>query len=74
MTHGAVSRQLKSLDEYFGVALFTKSGRGLVLTHHGERLQSGVGEAFAKRMVTLLKHGGRSAVYLATPGVCWPAG
>ena len=31
VTHGAVSRQLKSLDEHFGVALFTKAGRGLVL-------------------------------------------
>ncbi|MGO2008534.1 LysR family transcriptional regulator [Vreelandella alkaliphila] len=48
VTHGAVSRQLKSLDEHFGVALFAKSGRGLVLTHHGEQLQSGVGEAFGK--------------------------
>lgn len=48
VTHGAVSRQLKSLDEHFGVALFAKAGRGLVLTHHGEQLQSGVGEAFSK--------------------------
>lgn len=48
VTHGAVSRQLKSLDEHFGVALLTKEGRGLVLTPHGQRLQSGVGEAFAR--------------------------
>ena len=71
VTHGAVSRQLKSLDEYFGVALFTKSGRGLVLTHHGERLQSGVGEAFAKLRdsCTLLKHEVEEAPFtLACPG------
>jgi len=48
VTHGAISRQLKSLDEHFGVALFAKAGRGIVLTMHGERLQSGVGEAFLR--------------------------
>jgi len=71
VTHGAVSRQLKSLDEHFGVALFTKAGRGLVLTHHGERLQSGVGEAFAKLRdsCTLLKHEVEEAPFtLACPG------
>lgn len=71
VTHGAVSRQLKSLDEHFGVALFTKAGRGLVLTHHGERLQSGVGDAFAKLRdsCTLLKHEVKEAPFtLACPG------
>jgi len=48
VTHGAISRQLKSLDEHFGVALFAKAGRGIVLTMHGERLLSGVGEAFLR--------------------------
>ncbi|MDQ7728544.1 LysR family transcriptional regulator [Halomonas sp. SpR8] len=48
VTHGAVSRQLKSLDEHFGVALFSKAGRGIVLTPHGEKLQSGLSEAFTK--------------------------
>ncbi|SDL17486.1 DNA-binding transcriptional regulator, LysR family [Modicisalibacter muralis] len=48
VTHGAVSRQLRSLDEHFGVALFAKAGRGLELTDQGERLQRGVGEAFAR--------------------------
>ncbi|HAA43913.1 MAG: LysR family transcriptional regulator TrpI [Halomonas sp. 54_146] len=71
VTHGAVSRQLKSLDAYFGVALFAKAGRGLVLTHHGERLQSGVGEAFTKLRdsCTLLKHEVEEAPFaLACPG------
>ncbi|KPQ25249.1 MAG: Bacterial regulatory helix-turn-helix protein, lysR family, partial [Halomonas sp. HL-93] len=48
VTHGAVSRQLRSLDEHFGVALFTKAGRGIVLTPHGEKLQSGLSDAFAQ--------------------------
>lgn len=48
VTHGAVSRQLRSLDEHFGVALFAKAGRGLKLTDQGGQLQRGVGEAFAR--------------------------
>lgn len=71
VTHGAVSRQLKSLDEHFGVALFTKAGRGLVLTHHGERLQIGVGGAFSKLRdsCAALKHDVEEAPFtLACPG------
>ncbi|OJA05168.1 LysR family transcriptional regulator [Halomonas sp. QHL1] len=71
VTHGAVSRQLKSLDEHFGVALFVKSGRGIALTPHGERLQSGVGEAFArlKDSCAVLKHEVEEAPFtLACPG------
>ncbi|WP_106476144.1 LysR family transcriptional regulator [Phytohalomonas tamaricis] len=48
VTHGAVSRQLRTLDEHFGVALFVKVGRGLKLTDHGAQLHSGVGEAFTR--------------------------
>lgn len=48
VTHGAISRQLKSLDEHFGVPLFAKAGRGIALTLHGEKLQNGVGEAFSR--------------------------
>ena len=48
VTHGAVSRQLRSLDEHFGVMLFAKAGRGIELTHHGERLYHGIGEAFTR--------------------------
>ncbi|MBZ5488084.1 LysR family transcriptional regulator [Halomonas aquamarina] len=48
VTHGAVSRQLKSLDEHFDTPLFIKAGRGLVLSRHGETLQRGLGEAFER--------------------------
>ena len=34
VTHGAVSRQLRTLEAHFGTPLFDKSGRGLVLTAH----------------------------------------
>lgn len=71
VTHGAISRQLKSLDEHFGIALFAKAGRGLALTHHGERLQRGVGEAFARLRdsCAALKHEVEEAPFiLACPG------
>ncbi|WP_111494913.1 LysR family transcriptional regulator [Marinobacter bohaiensis] len=48
VTHGAVSRQLRSLDEHFGAPLFSKAGRGIRLTRQGRQLQNGVGEAFAR--------------------------
>lgn len=71
VTHGAVSRQLRSLDEHFGVSLFAKAGRGLELTDQGERLQRGVGEAFARLRdsCTQLKRDVEGAPFtLACPG------
>ncbi|MFJ3486679.1 LysR family transcriptional regulator [Pseudomonas sp. NPDC090202] len=46
VTHGAVSRQLKVLEEHLGVSLFAKDGRGLKLTDAGIRLRDASGEAF----------------------------
>ncbi|MGH8419735.1 MAG: LysR family transcriptional regulator [Pseudomonas sp.] len=46
VTHGAVSRQLKVLEEHLGVSLFSKDGRGLKLTDAGVRLRDASGEAF----------------------------
>ena len=46
VTHGAVSRQLKVLEEHLGVSLFVKDGRGLKLTDAGIRLRDASGEAF----------------------------
>jgi DNA-binding transcriptional LysR family regulator len=46
VTHGAVSRQLKVLEEHLGVALFSKDGRGLKLTDAGARLRDVSGDAF----------------------------
>lgn len=71
VTHGAISRRLKSLDEHFGVPLFAKAGRGITLTPHGEKLQNGVGEAFdrLKDSCAALKHDVEEAPFtLACPG------
>ncbi|MEO6799432.1 MAG: LysR family transcriptional regulator [Rhodanobacter sp.] len=46
VTHGAVSRQLRLLDEALGRPLFARQGRGLVLTEAGNQLHDGAGVAF----------------------------
>ena len=48
VTHGAVSRQLKVLEEHLGVSLFVKEGRGLKLTDAGVRLRDASAEAFER--------------------------
>jgi len=48
VTHGAVSRQLRTLEHHFGTALFDKAGRGLVPTAHGRELYPAVNEAFSR--------------------------
>ena len=48
VTHGAVSRQLKVLEEHLAVSLFVKEGRGLKLTDAGIRLRDASSEAFER--------------------------
>ncbi|WP_211217252.1 LysR substrate-binding domain-containing protein [Psychromonas ossibalaenae] len=38
VTEGAVSRQIKRLEEYYGCSLFERLGRGVKLTNKGKRL------------------------------------
>jgi LysR family transcriptional regulator, glycine cleavage system transcriptional activator len=37
VTHGAISRQIKILEDWLGVRLLVKEGRGVVLTAEGQR-------------------------------------
>jgi len=46
VTHGAVSRQLRQLEEALGAPLFVREGRGVALTPHGRRLHGAASEAF----------------------------
>jgi LysR family transcriptional regulator, glycine cleavage system transcriptional activator len=46
VTQGAVSRQIKQLEDYLGVALFVRTPRGLSLTESGSSLSPHLGEAF----------------------------
>lgn len=48
VTHGAVSRQVRLLEEELGVALFGKDGRGVKLTDAGQRLRDATGDAFER--------------------------
>jgi len=48
VTHGAVSRQVRALEEALGVALFVKDGRGIKLTDAGILLRDAAGDAFAR--------------------------
>lgn len=46
VTHGAVSRQIKLLEEYLGTALFHRRPNGVELTNAGERLFQSTRQAF----------------------------
>ncbi len=46
VTHGAVSRQLRVLEDALGQGLFTRQGRGLSLTQVGLQLRDGTGATF----------------------------
>ncbi|MEB2316930.1 MAG: LysR family transcriptional regulator [Xanthomonadaceae bacterium] len=48
VTHGAVSRHLRTLEEELGCALFRREGRGLVATAAGQRLAEAAGDAFSR--------------------------
>jgi DNA-binding transcriptional LysR family regulator len=48
LSQSAVSRQISTLEESIGVALFHRHARGLVLTEEGELLQQTAGEIFDK--------------------------
>jgi len=52
LSQSAVSRQIHSLEESLGVALFHRHARGLILTEQGELLNRSVREVFAKLSMT----------------------
>ncbi|MDH5834066.1 LysR family transcriptional regulator [Luteimonas kalidii] len=53
VTHGAVSRQVRLLEDDLGAALFLREGRGLRLTTAGERLREATGTAFDQLQATV---------------------
>lgn len=48
VTHGAVSRQIRALEDALGQPLFARQGRGLVLTATGEQLHGSASDAFGQ--------------------------
>jgi len=55
MTQGAVSYQIRMLEELLGVPLFLRQPRGLVLTPHGDRLAVAITSIFDS-LQTVLDH------------------
>ncbi|PPJ43793.1 MULTISPECIES: LysR family transcriptional regulator [unclassified Pseudoxanthomonas] len=71
VTHGAVSRHVRALEEALGRPLFVRDGRGLALTTDGHRLRDTAGEAFGVLQAgwTALQRGPRAAaLVLGCPG------
>ena len=46
VTHGAVSKQVRSLEDWLGQQVFTREGRGLVLTPYGKILAEQLSRSF----------------------------
>lgn len=46
LTQGALSRQVKSLEDHFGIPLFVRTSRGLILTEAGDVMRSHCERAF----------------------------
>lgn len=58
VTHWAVGKQIRLLEDWFGVPLFERRSRGVVLTDEGAALLNDVNGAFARlsSSVTRLRH------------------
>lgn len=71
VTHGAVSRQLRQLEEALGAPLFVREGRGLALTPAGRRLHAAAADALdpLRRAWADLRRGPQQApLVLGCPG------
>ena len=71
VTHGAVSRHIRALEDALGRPLFVRDGRGLALTADGHRLRDSAGEAFGLLQAgwSALQRGPRAtALVLGCPG------
>lgn len=71
VTHGAISRQVRLLEDAVGTALFVRAGRGLRLTGAGERLRDAAGDAFDAlhgAIAAIQRPDGGSALVLGCPG------
>jgi len=71
VTHGAVSRQIKLLEDHLGMALFARAGRGLRPTPAGRQLREASGDAFeriARSVSDLRRDTGPAALVLGCPG------
>ncbi len=71
VTHGAVSRQIRLLEDELGMPLFTRTGRGLQLTHAGRHLFDASSTAFERILAATLelrRHASPKTRVLGCPG------
>ena len=72
ITQAAVSHQVKSLEEYLGVSLFRRAGRGVQLTEAAKaalpRLREGF-DALAAAVETVRERGGEAELTITSPPV-----
>ena len=71
VTHGAISRHVKTLEEDLGRPLFVREGRGLVLTTDGVRLRDAASDAFSRLQeayARLRRDNAPAALVLGCPG------
>jgi LysR family glycine cleavage system transcriptional activator len=72
ITQAAVSHQVKSLEEYLGVSLFKRAGRGVQLTEAAKaaipRLREGF-DALAAAVETVRERGGETELTITSPPV-----
>ena len=73
VTHGAVSRQIKSLELSLGVTLLARTSRSLELTIEGSRLAEGLGAAFGLIHATInhVKPGPLILSCSSSVAMCW---
>ncbi len=62
VTPGAISRQVKAIEEEVGVPLFVRNGKGVALTQAGEELYNVLASSFSKAsdVVRSIKRGDRA--------------
>jgi len=53
VTHAAVSQQVKGLEQFLGLKLMVREGRGIALTPEGRQLYQGLSEGFATILETV---------------------
>jgi len=53
VTHAAVSQQVKGLEQFLGLKLIVREGRGIALTPEGRQLYQGLSEGFSAILETV---------------------
>jgi LysR family glycine cleavage system transcriptional activator len=64
VTHGAVSRQIQTLENWLGQTLFVRSGQRMMPTPHGRAFAAEISEAFDRIADAARRYGTLSAIHV----------